>query len=772
MSRIHGRASTTADATRAREPSGLGPALEAATVETLGPILVALTAIGALIAVVDWLSRDARTAALLTLVTVGFASALLWARDTLRRTPPDAGKAHGILSGIITLVLALVCVRALLAPGPHQSAGVALVLILSGFFVLSTRWLAAVLAVGSLGWVGVTAASTHELDAPTVILLSSSLALAVAAHALRIQILRREQSWRLAIQKARDDAESALLALREGEERTRSVIEASLDAVISADERGVITDWNGCATAILGWSREEAIGRSAGELIVPPRLREAYERALRDFTATGHDAILNRRVEQEIRHRDGHCFLAEVAVSLARENNRPIFSAFIRDITRRHAMEETMREEARVSASLARVGRELIGSLSTPGLLRRLCELTADVLECDISNTFLLDRESNTYVPVQTHGHSQEEWATIQSLRLSANDSELGSRRLGDETVVAISGEDTDFPFAWLLERFGIRAALLITLRRGTDLIGVQTAAHRGAGAGFTAAQLRLARDLAQIASMALDNARLFEEAERSSRIKSEFVATMSHELRTPLNVILGYHELLLEGMFAALSGEQSEILQRCNRSALQLRELITATLDMSRLEAGRMELDLEEVDLAALARDIDAETQPFRADKPEVELRWQIAGDLARISTDRSKLKVVIKNLVSNAVKFTDRGNVTVFIEPVGTNGAEIRVVDTGIGIPPEAMQAVFEPFRQADGSSTRRHGGVGLGLYIVCRLLEMIGASIDVESEVGKGTTFRIRIEDPWCDAPAAKVPRRLAPAPRPSSPNVASP
>jgi len=613
-----------------RTAAGFAVALDTAARETLRPFLKALLAISALITIADWLSRDARTAALLTLATAGFAMALFSARDVLRRIEATQSKAHGAVAGITALVVTLICVRAVLAPGPHQSAGVALVMIIGGFFVLSPAWLAALFAFSVLAWGTASALSTHTIDAATVILLLNSVIMGTAAHALRVAMIRREQSWRGAIQKARDDAETALLALRESEERARAISDASLQAT---------------------------------------------------------------------------------------------------------------REEARMSANLARVGYELIASLSTPGLLRRLCELTANVLECEVSTTFLLDRDSHAFIPVQSYGHTEEDWAAIQSLQIDSDRAEWPP--VVDETLIVVTEDTPEFPYTSLLHRFGVRAALFIALRRGPDLIGVQVAGHRSAGT-FGAAQLRLARDLAQIASMALDNARLFEEAERSNRLKSEFVATMSHELRTPLNVILGYNELLLEGMFAPLNNEQSEVLQRSNRSALQLRELITATLDMSRLEAGRMDLEVEEVDITDLAEEIDGEMQPFRTEKPDVELRWDLATNLTHVATDRSKLKVVLKNLVSNAIKFTDRGAVTVSVEQGATKGTEIRVSDTGIGIPPEAMQAVFEPFRQADGSSTRRHGGVGLGLYIVRRLLEMLGATIDVESELGKGTTFRINIAD----------------------------
>ena len=283
-------------------------------------------------------------------------------------------------------------------------------------------------------------------------------------------------------------------------------------------------------------------------------------------------------------------------------------------------------------------------------------------------------------------------------------------------------------------------AILYLALRRGKELIGFQTAAYPGR-TGFSATQQRIARGIAQLASLTLDNARLLEELERANHLKSDFLASMSHELRTPLNIIMGYTDLLLDSDFGALTAEQSQPLPRVKKAAYQELELITTMLDVSRLAAGWLPVDVGEVCIPALVEELATESQELLREKPGVRVEWHLAPELPLLRTDRTKLKVVLKNLLSNAVKFTDTGKVR--MEACACDGGiEISVTDTGIGIAPEVRPVLFDMFRQGDSSMTRRHEGVGLGLYIVQRMLELLGGTVAVESEVGRGSTFRVRV------------------------------
>ena len=317
-------------------------------------------------------------------------------------------------------------------------------------------------------------------------------------------------------------------------------------------------------------------------------------------------------------------------------------------------------------------------------------------------------------------------------------------RRRGDELHAAIASEQADpARIDAILEQIHI-------LNQGLTSLEDQFSNTLGEANRFVtrvlwrinaaATTLLLAMGLLLSWLMLLQMQAAEEAQQRSSRQQQEFIANMSHELRSPLHVIIGYSDLLREGSYGALTARQTEVVQRTNERGRELLALIDATLDLSRLEARRVRLVGEEVRLSTL---IDELASDFRAvpQKPDLQLGFDVPADLPPLRTDPMKLKMVLKNLVGNAIKFTDRGRVTVAAR-ADDGRVEISVADTGIGIAPEAMPIIFEAFRQADNSTTRRHGGVGLGLYITRRLLDLLGGTITVDSKVGCGSTFRIAL------------------------------
>jgi len=398
-------------------------------------------------------------------------------------------------------------------------------------------------------------------------------------------------------------------------------------------------------------------------------------------------------------------------------------------------------DETQIAAALARIGRELISSLDLPVLLDRLCQLTTEVLGGDCCHTVLWDENEQVYVPVSAYGYPPEQWEALRLLKLPpAHFAEALADLDREEVKQQVLEEFPDPAMRALGQQIGITIGLGMALRRGGKLIGFHSACYRGRGRLFTPQQIRIARGMAQLASMAIENARLVEQLERANRLRSEFVATMSHELRTPLNVIVGYNELLLDGVFGALTGDQIDPLRRVDKSARELLDLINATLDMSRLEGGRVPVEVQDVWVPDLLREIEGEVGGL-GEGLDLQLIWQVPATLPYLRTDRVKLKMVLKNLISNAVKFTERGSVT--ITAISDDGQfEFTVADTGIGIAPEAQEFIFEPFRQGDSSITRRHGGVGLGLYIVRRLMDLLGGTIALDSAVGRGSIFRVRL------------------------------
>ncbi|MEO8600978.1 MAG: PAS domain S-box protein [bacterium] len=402
------------------------------------------------------------------------------------------------------------------------------------------------------------------------------------------------------------------------------------------------------------------------------------------------------------------------------------------------ALHRAEQEEAAISNALARVGRELISSLSSPDVLDRLCEVTARVLGCDRTHTLLFDAADRVYRIAAAYGDGPEEVAAARTLRLPESFSPSLTARLRDDDVTQAQ-RGLDPKVVAINEHLGISAVMYLALRRGDELIGMLSAEYHGGPRSFSPQQERIGRGIAQLASLTLEDVRLVDELERANQLKSEFVATMSHELRTPLNIILGYHGLLLDGTFGDLTAEQRDALERSDRNARALLEMISTTLDLSRLEAGQLRLDVREFGLAELLHELDLETREL-ARPPGVHLEWHAAPPLLRLRTDAAKLKVVVKNLVGNALKFTDAGRIAVHAT-ARDSGIEIVVSDTGVGIAAELQPAIFEAFRQVGVSATRQ-GGVGLGLYIVRRLLDELGGMVEVESTPGEGSTFRVTL------------------------------
>jgi PAS domain S-box-containing protein len=242
-------------------------------------------------------------------------------------------------------------------------------------------------------------------------------------------------------------------------------------------------------------------------------------------------------------------------------------------------------------------------------------------------------------------------------------------------------------------------------------------------------------------ADLAEQNARLqwqSQEVERANKLKSEFLASMSHELRTPINALIGYSALLLDGVLGDVNPKQRDALSRGRAAAEHLLALINDILDLAKIEAGKMPLHLEDVLLRDVTLEVTQQIEPM-VRKKQLDFGIDVAPDCPVIYTDRTKIKQILLNLLSNAVKFTNHGRVSVEAQ-CAPGGVRIDVVDTGIGIRPVDLQAIWEDFRQVDQSRTREFGGTGLGLSITRKLLERLGGSVTVQSRYGEGSTFSV--------------------------------
>ena len=279
------------------------------------------------------------------------------------------------------------------------------------------------------------------------------------------------------------------------------------------------------------------------------------------------------------------------------------------------------------------------------------------------------------------------------------------------------------------------------TLRQATTLIGLSFLA--ATLLGLAAARV-VSRDIDRRIAAEEEAQRAKEAAEAASRAKSEFLAMMSHELRTPLNSVIGFSNVLLRNRAGNLREKDLDYLQRIKSGGGRLLGLIDEVLDLSKIEAGRMRLERAPVDVGELVEDTLASFEGQLRDKP-ITLDAEVPEHLTPIMTDPAKLLQVLTNLIGNAIKFTERGQVTVRVsaDPASRRPTRIEVVDTGIGIPADRQEAIFGAFEQADGSTARQYGGTGLGLALSRAFCDLMGYRLEVTSEVGVGSVFSVVLD-----------------------------
>lgn len=306
-----------------------------------------------------------------------------------------------------------------------------------------------------------------------------------------------------------------------------------------------------------------------------------------------------------------------------------------------------------------------------------------------------------------------------------------------DEMLVA-TARDADH--LKILRDVGVHSVIIVPMVARGHSVGAMTLVSSKPSHHYTESDLALMEHLGRRAAMAIDNARLYRAALVANEAKANFLATMSHELRTPLTAIIGYEELLAEGISGEINDQQRQQLQRIKMSASHLLTLIDEILLYARVEAGRETVQIEPVAAKGVIDDAIAFVLPSAAEK-SLALGADGVDPALMLDTDLGKLRQMLLNLLANAVKFTSQGKVTVRAFAQGDK-VVFEVIDTGIGISREDLTHVFDPFWQVDQNTTRRAGGSGLGLSVTKRLANLLGGNVSAESEPQKGSTFRIEL------------------------------
>jgi len=402
--------------------------------------------------------------------------------------------------------------------------------------------------------------------------------------------------------------------------------------------------------------------------------------------------------------------------------------------------------------ALGEIGQAVSSTLDLDVVLATVITHAVELSQADAGGTiYEFDEATGVFVPRASHGVSAAMVEKLRDSRIGVGETSLGicaEQRAPFQTPdVALMREH---PVRDLLLREGIHAVLAVPLLREDRVIGGLVIRRRFAGE-FAPSVVTLLQNFAAQSVLAIQNARLFREIadkgkqlEVASQLKSQFLANMSHELRTPLNAIIGVTEMLHEDAVDLKREDELEPLERVIRAAKHLLALINDILDLSKIEAGKMDIHVESFVIAPLIEDV-VQTISTMAAKNGNKVMVDCAADLGTMQADQTRIRQALLNLASNANKFTENGTVTISARRVTEAGREwvtMAVTDTGIGLTPEQMGKLFQDFVQADASTTRKYGGTGLGLAISRRFCQMMGGDISVASEPGRGSTFTIRL------------------------------
>jgi PAS domain S-box-containing protein len=560
-------------------------------------------------------------------------------------------------------------------------------------------------AAGHLFFMGLSPAPGDALDTGAHILKSISyVALLVGVVVSVYTTARREQRALEIIRAANDRLEDevevraeAQSALQRSEARLRSFLDSARDLVFSVDGEGRILYANPAVAEGLGYADGDLVGSTLFD-VVSSSLHRTLRTRLESVLAGDRVETL----ELEFVTTEGARIAASGSFSrYAREGESPVAQGIFRDVS---AQRDADAERAATLANL-----------------EALIESTGDSI-------WSIDREQRL--------------VTINSGFALALEARTGREpRVGDRPEEVFPEDDVEW-YRELYER-ALTGERFSDLR--IDIVGGETRMYEifcqpiPAAAGYDGAVM-FGRDVTRRirAEEALRMAK--DEAEAANRAKSQFLANMSHELRTPLNSVIGFANVLLKNRRGNLADQDLGFLDRILVNGRHLLALINEVLDLAKIEAGKMELTLEPVDLGRLARET-AEQLEGQAREKRVRLDYDIPDEPVTIETDLARLRQVLINLVGNAIKFSEEGRVTLRLE-LDASGAPIAlaVQDTGIGIAGDRLDAIFEAFEQAEGSTSRQFGGTGLGLTLSRSLCLLLGFDLEVESTLGEGSTFSI--------------------------------
>ncbi len=395
--------------------------------------------------------------------------------------------------------------------------------------------------------------------------------------------------------------------------------------------------------------------------------------------------------------------------------------------------------------ALEEIGRAVASSLDTKSVLATIVTRAVELTQVDASAIYSYDESRDVFELAEACALDASFQDAVRAIRINSDDSVMGvSAKQREPVCIPDLADAPNYALRDLTLSAGFRSLLVVPLLGQDEILGALVLQRRAAG-DFPASAIGLMRTFAHQSVLAMSNARLFREVEQKGRElaiandhKAQFFANMSHELRTPLNGMLGFSELLVDGLYGGLPDKAVEVLGRIQKDGKHLLGLINDVLDISKIDANQLKLSLDDYSMQAVVESVVGSTGSLARAKA-IEVKTVIPSDLPIGRGDERRLTQVLLNIVGNAIKFTDTGSVEIRVKAVNGHFT-IAVQDTGPGIAPEDQTRIFEEFQQVDNSSTRQKGGTGLGLSIARRLVKVHGGDIGVQSTPGVGTTFKI--------------------------------
>jgi PAS domain S-box-containing protein len=575
------------------------------------------------------------------------------------------------------------------------------------------------------------------------------------------------------VRKILDERERAEAAVKESEARYRELVENANDIVFTLDLEGNVTSVNKAVESITGYSQAELLEMNMSEFLTPGSTETARRMTARKLAGEERTSY-----EVDVRAKDGGTFTLEISSRLTIHQGKPVgVQGVARDITRRRQAEEALRladqralsEYERLLEKVAKLAQTLGTARDLGVIFWGLKEFALLSVPCDGLFVSLYDPIRDVRTACYGWGDGQE-IDTSELPPMPVNFTGPNSRAVRTNQVIITNDymkETLGHPAVLVGPDNGLRpqsslSAPMAVMGRIVGTIEVQSYKK----AAYREEHETAMRMAANLAAVAIENVRLLEReiiarasAEESNRLKDEFLATVSHELRTPLTAILGWSRMLQGGSLE--TDMATRAIETIKRNAKVQAQIIDDILDVSRIITGNLYLELHPIELPPVLESAINVVRPT-AEAKAIQIEVDFEPEPAAVSGDSNRLQQVFWNLLSNAVKFTPAGGkVTVRLRHVDSE-VEIEVTDTGQGITSEFLPFVFDRFRQADSTSTRQHGGLGLGLAIARHLIEIHGGSIEARSlGEGQGATLTVRLPlvGSVAESPGTSIQARIA-------------